>query len=564
VWNNSLTPEAVILHFLKQRRWPYEWMSENDDVGASLTELRLLLLEDSEADVLLIQHEFKKQGINVDWTIAETAKQFAEGLKWSPDAIISDVLIPGFGAELALKVLAEQSLPRAPLVVISGLIGEEVAVEMMKAGAKDFVVKSNLKQLCSVVMRAIREARLERVEIESRGRAEVAIRDRERLLEIVSHDLKNPLGAMTLNLQLLEKNFKPSDDHDSDVRNHVLIERIRKSVIRVDRLIRDVLDQAKIEAGKFVISRQRSSMKSLMEEIKDVFTPLAETRDVKLHFAVKLQQDEQVFDVDRIHQVLSNLVANAIKFTAVGSDVHVTVVDKGNGLHFSVRDEGPGIPESERPMVFTKFWQPPEPQKLGTGLGLSVAREIVRGHLGQIGVKSRDAKGTEFWFDIPTLEGNLDDGDKASSLANDAALTVMLLEDDEDLREVMIEVLMNDRTKVVSMSFGAQALEALQQGVRPQIMIVDHDLPGMTGAEFLRRAFARNLIPNEARVVLTSAHPDLNDRAAALGLTLTLQKPFTLRRLADEVELWRRPRLQPLKILGAPTDSPAALRGVEG
>lgn len=508
--------------------------------------LKIVLLEDSESDVILIQRQFVKQEIPCVWVLAETPEQFREALREPVDAVISDVLIPGFGAEAALKILEAAPGPHPPLVVISGLIGEEVAVEMMKAGAKDFLVKSNLKRLVPVVLRAIREARLERVEEQSRLQAERAIRDRERLLEIVSHDLKNPLGAMTLNLQLLEENLAVAEDGR---RNHVLLERIRKSVVRVDRLIRDVLDQAKIEAGKFVISPHRTSVGELMADLRDVFQPIAETRDVKLHFDVDLRADEQVFDGERIHQVLSNLISNAIKFTAVGSDVRIVAGEGGRGLRFAVRDEGPGIPETERELVFTKFWQAPDRQKFGTGLGLSIAREIVKGHRGEIGVESPPGRGSEFWFEIPFLEEEAD-ADAGADAAPDEKLTILLLEDDEDLREVMDETLRNDRTDVVSLAFGAQAMETLQQGLRPQVLIVDHDLPGMTGGEFLRRAFAQNLIPPDARVVLTSAHPDLKDRAAALGVTLTLQKPFTLRRLADQVESWRRPRLTPLRILG--------------
>lgn len=517
--------------------------------------LKIVLLEDSESDVILIQRQFVKQGVACQWILAETPEQFLQALAQPADAIISDMLIPGFGAEAALKILSAQAGPQPPLVVISGLIGEEVAVEMMKAGAKDFVVKSNLKRVVPVVLRSIREARLERIEEQSRRQAERAIRDRERLLEIVSHDLKNPLGAMTLNLQLLEQNLAVGAGAELRVpggdRNHVLIERLRKSVVRVDRLIRDVLDQAKIEAGKFVISPHRTSVRELFEDLQDVFLPLAEARDVRLHFESALHQDHQVFDGERIHQVLSNLVANAIKFTAIGSDVQVNVVPTPHGLRFSVKDEGPGIPENEREMVFTKFWQAPDRQKFGTGLGLSIAREIVRGHHGEIGVMPASGRGSEFWFEIPYLQEEVSSPSEVQAHV-DERLTILLLEDDEDLREVMEETLRNSQTDVISMAFGAQAMETLQQGLRPQVLIVDHDLPGMTGGEFLRRAFTQGLIPPNARVVLTSAHPDLKDRAASLGVSMTLQKPFTLRRLVDQVDQWRQAQPTPLRILGAP------------
>lgn len=524
-----------------------------------MNRLKILLLDDSESDVALIQRQFAKQELLVDWTLADTQAKFIAALAFEPDVIISDVQIPGFGAEVALKILSEISGPTPPLVVISGLVGEEIAVEMMKAGAKDFVVKSNLKRLSSAVVRAIRESHLERIESEQRERAEAAIRDRERLLEIVSHDLKNPLGAMTLNLQLLEENFRlvdPEKATPTDQRSILLLERIKKSVIRVDRLIRDVLDQAKIEAGKFVISPHRASMRGLVSELEEIFSPLATARDVKLVFEVELDNDQRVLDQERIFQVLANLISNAIKFTAVGSMVKVVVEDGDGILRFSVKDQGPGISEPEKALVFTKFWQAPDRQKFGTGLGLSIAREIVRGHHGQIGVESFAGNGSEFWFEIPQIETEDSLSYEGTELRSGEKLTILLLEDDEDLREVMEETLKNDTTDVVSIGLGAQALEALQNGLRPQVFIIDHDLPGMTGAEFLRRAFDQKLILPQARVVLTSAHPDLKDRASALGLTLTLQKPFSLRRLTEQVELWRRPRLHPLNIQTHPNFSP--------
>lgn len=536
--------------------------------------LNLLLLEDSEADIQLIQHQFHKQGLEVRWSFAENEMEFREAVKDSPDAIISDVRIPGFGAFAALEILSRwldstegiasgpaEKIP-PPLIVISGAVGEEMAVEAIKAGAKDFVVKSNLKRLSSVVLRSIREAHLERIEAEQRSRAEDAIRDRERLLEIVSHDLKNPLGAMTLNLQLLEETLKGAALRPPLIgaeRSLQLVDRMKKSVIRVDRLIRDVLDQAKIEAGKFVISPHHTNLESLVSELKELFEPLAALRRVTLKFDLRLSSMEQVLDQERIHQVLSNLISNAIKFTAVDSEVIVTFSEYDETLRFMVKDQGPGIPDEEQGLVFTKFWQAPDRQKFGTGLGLSIAREIVRGHGGKIGIDSVPGQGSVFWFEIPRQQIDAQKSD-GTALEGEEHLTILLLEDDEDLREVMEETLNTGSDEVISTSTGADALRRLRMGLRPQVFIVDHDLPGMDGTRFIREAYEQGLIPSYSRVVLTSAHPDLKDRAAALGLTLILQKPFSLRRLSTQVELWRKPRPQALKIQALP-DHPAEDRG---
>ena len=235
--------------------------------------------------------------------------------------------------------------------------------------------------------------------------AEKAVRAREDVIAVVSHDLKNPLSVIfgsvaMLDAALGEENLEAAR---SPLRPHLA--RIRRSSIRMNRLITDLLDLAKIRDGRVEIQVNEERTSDLLAEAIDQSTPLAEQRPIKL---VNLGGPDGVVmcDRERVLQVFDNIVGNAIKFSSPGDTVRLAVESSPDECTFSVRDAGPGIPQQQLPLLFDRFWTSPRATAgSGTGLGLAIARGIVVAHGGRIWVESAPGEGTSFFFALPTPSG---------------------------------------------------------------------------------------------------------------------------------------------------------------
>jgi len=235
--------------------------------------------------------------------------------------------------------------------------------------------------------------------------AEKAVRAREDVIAVVSHDLKNPLSVIYGSVAMLDAAL--GEEHleaaRSPLRSHVT--RIRRSSIRMNRLITDLLDLAKIRDGQVEIQVNEEHTSDLLAEAIDQSTPLAEQRPIKLVNAGG--PDGLVMcDRERVLQVFDNIVGNAVKFSSPGDTVHLAVESSPHECTFAVRDVGPGIPEHQLPLLFDRFWTSPRATSgSGTGLGLAIARGIVAAHGGRIWVESAPGEGTSFFFALPTPSG---------------------------------------------------------------------------------------------------------------------------------------------------------------
>jgi len=238
-----------------------------------------------------------------------------------------------------------------------------------------------------------------RVELENErlaGEAQDALRAREDLLAIVSHDLRNPLGVVLASTALLLKSNLPPDKQERARRQ---VEAIQRAGNRMNRLIRDLLDFASIQAGRLSVSMRPQDVAAMVAEVLDVMEPLAGPKgqhlvaDVAPELAIRC-------DHDRVIQLFSNLVGNAIKFTPDGGTITVRAAPEGDIVRFSVVDTGPGIPREELAHVFDRYYQAQRKNRDGIGLGLSIARGIVEAHGGRIWAESEEGKGSTFSFTL--------------------------------------------------------------------------------------------------------------------------------------------------------------------
>jgi signal transduction histidine kinase len=249
---------------------------------------------------------------------------------------------------------------------------------------------------------AAQELRRSAVEIDLEHqllREQIAVRARDDLVAVVSHDLKNPLGVIQMQVALLLNASGSNDEPSRRVRTSV--ERIQRSVDRMNALIHDLLDLAKIEAGRFAVRCRPEASSDMVEEALIVLRPLAETKRIEI--TPELCDATQVHaDRERVFQVLSNLIGNAIKFTPEGGRIDVSTRRCDGELLFTVADTGPGIAEEQLPNVFNRYWQEHRASREGSGLGLYIAKGIVEAHGGRIWVETRAGGGAQFNFTLVT------------------------------------------------------------------------------------------------------------------------------------------------------------------
>lgn len=255
---------------------------------------------------------------------------------------------------------------------------------------------SLLQALADSAAVAVENGRLYEAERAARRAAEAETRLRGELLAMVSHDLRNPLGVITMTSSLLAPLLTPLHGR---ARHH--LETLNRSALRMERLIHDLLDFAAIEGGGFRVSRVPLSLSRLLEQASEL-GPLAQERGIGLELR-KPERDVDVHcDPDRIHQVFSNLVGNAVRFTPAGGLITVAAEVHDNQVELSVADTGAGIAPEFLPVLFDRLQRPTmRAPGSGVGLGLSITRGIVEAHGGAVRVQSELGQGTTFTFTLP-------------------------------------------------------------------------------------------------------------------------------------------------------------------
>jgi signal transduction histidine kinase len=235
---------------------------------------------------------------------------------------------------------------------------------------------------------------------QAKREAQSAAQATEDVVAIVSHDLKNPLSAIQINVQLLMRN--PNVQSDSMIVKSVTA--IERSSARAISLIRDLLDSEKIRTGNMTADLEVCSLKALIHEVKEMMAPVISSKSQHLVIHEPEHDLSLPFDYGRLFQVLSNLCGNASKFTAQGGTVEVGWQGHEHEVRVYVRDTGSGIPPEQVPRLFDRHWQASKTARQGTGLGLAIAKGIVEAHGGRIWVNSAVGQGSTFWFSIPLLE----------------------------------------------------------------------------------------------------------------------------------------------------------------
>ena len=300
--------------------------------------------------------------------------------------------MPNTQAALLLRALGARSGLCAPLVARGVTIGalSIMASDPHRYGPDELQL---LEDVAARAALAVDNARVFR-------RAEQAAELRRDLVAVVAHDLKNPLNAVAMAAALLGKSAPPGADGERARRQSGIITR---ATDRMNRLIHDLLDVSAIDAGRLELDRQPHRVGTIVSDALEAMTAMAQEKQLTLERAVAADVDEllALCDRDRLVQVFSNLVGNAIKFTDAGGRITVSAERHADGIAFSVRDTGPGIAAEHLPHLFDRFWRIRGTKRDGTGLGLWIVKGLVEAHGGRVSVDTKMGEGSRFLFTVP-------------------------------------------------------------------------------------------------------------------------------------------------------------------
>ena len=336
------------------------------------------------------------------WRASAPSEENQELTSWA-DATRDEM--PGITPEI-LAMLAENPdavdlgktgfhIPNTITVDLLGRTGKKLgAIQLWdKKDGQEFdeADKAILTQLAQLAAVALENARLFRA-------AQDATRARDDLVAIVSHDLRNPVHTIHMAASFLLE-IAPTNDRRVQARRQ--LEVIQRSATRANRLIQDLLDVARIQAGGLAVDPVAVEVRSLVTEAMEAATPLANAAQLKVSCDLIDGLPAVASDRERVLQVFANLIGNAIKFTPKGGEIRIVTCLEHGEVRFTVADTGPGIPPEHLDHVFDRYWQAKSTAKLGTGLGLSIAKGIVEAHGGRIWVESPPGSGAQFNFTLP-------------------------------------------------------------------------------------------------------------------------------------------------------------------
>lgn len=371
-----------------------------------------------------------------------------------------------------------------------------------------------------------REAELQRAQLTERAlaarqEAEAASRAKDEFLTMLSHELRNPLGAISAAVDVLDI-ARPDSGSAAEARGI-----IARQTRNLAHMMNDLLDVGRVIAGKILLARQPVNLAVVLERVQRTLTL---TREAAGH-PLGLRAEDAWVDGDavRVEQVMTNLLTNAIKYTPAGCAIEIVVARRGNDAVFEVTDAGMGIPAALLPHIFDLFVQGErtlDRRAGGLGIGLTLVRRLVELHGGTIAAESSVA-GSRFTVTLPAIEPPArTDGD---TLPPSRRRKVLVIDDNADVLAALRSKLELDGHTVSTAADGIDGLRRLLK-LQPEVSIVDIGLPGLTGYELARHARAAGYAGRMIALSGYGAERDI-DNAMVAGFDAYLVKPVDRKQL---------------------------------
>lgn len=367
-------------------------------------ELKILMLEDREEDAGLVDRALQKEKIVFKRVRVDTREEFSQALDiFKPDVILSDHALPQFNSIEALKICQSKKMT-APFILVTGAVSEEFAVNCLKRGADDYVLKSNLSRLPLAIRYALRQ---HRYETNRQIQEEMLRKQNEELTKInkeldsfvysVSHDLRSPLTSI---LGLV--NVAKLDQHKTKEAIHNYFEMIERSVLKLDETLREILDYSRNARGELVLTEVDLALLigNSIEQLKHISGYNQIKVQTNIHGHTSLYSDAY-----RISVIITNLISNAIKYkddNKPNQFIDITATVTPAHLAIVVQDNGIGIHQDYLRNVFNMFYRATD-RSQGAGLGLYIVKEMVEKLNGKIIINSELGKETLISITIPNM-----------------------------------------------------------------------------------------------------------------------------------------------------------------
>ena len=503
------------------------------------TERVVLIVDDSPEDREAVRRYLKKDR-EVDYQFLENSSG-AEGLqscRTSPvDCLLLDYDLPDLdGLQFLAELTKGPESPPVPVVMLTGRGGESVAVQALKQGAQDYLVKGSYSP--EVLRRTVDDA-IERVairkELEEQRReletlyAEARDSDRRKdeFLAMLAHELRNPLAPILNAVHVVK--LSPGDAPTLWRMTGMAEQQVR----HLCRLVDDLLDVSRITRGKIQLRTELIDLASIVTVAADNARPMIERRRQEL--TLKLPAGPVRLDADptRIEQVLVNLLSNASKYTDPGGAIVLTVVREGDEVSVSVLDNGIGIAPEMLPQVFDLFTQADhslDRSQGGLGIGLTLVRNLVQLHGGRVEARSGGlGRGSEFIARFPSapddLVGKLD-AIEGGPRPRGELLRVLIVDDNVHAAESLaIVVKLWDHDAKVAYD-GPEAIRTAEAYL-PQVVLLDIGLPGMDGYSVAQALRSRPEFAGVLLVAMTGyGRDDDFRRSRSVGIDHHLVKPI--------------------------------------
>lgn len=537
---------------------------------------RIVVAEDSRTQAVRLKQVLSEAGFDVELA-SDGEIALAACLASPPAAVITDVLMPKLdGFELCHRLATTPATAGVPVIVLTSLGDTTDVVRALAAGAANFVAKPydnaeliarvertiargstprfplivadqiieaapRPERMLDVLASALEDAKRRTDEVE-RARREVATAEAENrrlyedalrankakdeFLAVMSHEVRTPLNAITGWAALLLEGRLDAE------KSQRALETIARNARAQARLIDDILDVSRIVAGKITVERRPIELTRLVATTVSSFEPAAAARRVALE--TKLTDRVSVAgDPDRLSQILSNLVANALKFSKDGARIRIELTRSSEMVELAVHDEGEGIDPVFLPYVFDRFRQADTSSTRkhgGLGLGLSIVRHLVELHGGSIRAESAGlGRGATFRVLFPVLAETspaarveTESGVPTTSLIG---VRVLAVEDDEDGAELLVAILGRTGADALVVRSAAEVTDRID-AFKPDVLVSDIGLPGEDGHALIRRlrdAPATAALPAVALTAFAGRQSERDARAA--GFDAHVAKP---------------------------------------
>ena len=511
------------------------------------SKLRLLYLVENPNDFRLIERELKAAGWALEIRQAYAEHDFVTMVHDAPwDVIIADYDVPGYSGMAALEYVRRAGY-EIPFIIISGTGTEETAVESIRAGASDYVIKDNLQRLNLAIARELGEAgvrRERRKSEEERSKLETKLRHAQkmdamgRLAGGIAHDFNNILTAILGHAEMAALHLA-----DSPAMTDI------EQVLNASQRAKDLVGQILAFSRQSPTEKKVITLEGIVREASQLLRATIPT-SVGISIHIPPTNEAVLADPSQIHQILINLGTNGayamkerggrLDMTLETCEVGAPIVRQfpelraGRHVKITISDTGNGMDAGTLERLFEPFFTTKAPGE-GTGLGLAVVHGIVQAHEGAIAVESRQGVGTTFSIYFPVVAPAPAQSSPVSvpPMPRGKGQTILFVDDETSVLALAEAMLKNLGYVSLGCNHPAQALAVFQDRQSDIALVVtDLNMPGMSGLELARRMLEIN---PSARIVLTSGHTgDLDmEQCSHLGFRGLLTKPFPLRMLAE-------------------------------